>query len=66
MSGLSAQKVQIVRRLVETSPDRVVSALQAALAQTSGEDALADVRRLVEADACAIWCCSPSRRCSAS
>jgi hypothetical protein len=51
MSGLSAQKVQIVRRLVETSPDRVVSALQAALAQTSGEDALADVRRLVEAEA---------------
>jgi len=51
MPGLSEQKIQIVRRLVETSPDRVVGALQAALAGARGDPALSDVRRLVDAEA---------------
>jgi hypothetical protein len=50
MPGLSEQKADIVRRLVETSPDRVVGALNAALAGASGDSALSDVRRLVEAE----------------
>ena len=50
MPGLSEQKADIVRRLVETSPDRVVGALNAALAGVGGNDALSDVRRLVEAE----------------
>jgi hypothetical protein len=51
MPGLSEQKIQIVRRLVETSPDRIVGALQAALAEARGDAALSEVRRLVEAEA---------------
>jgi hypothetical protein len=51
MAGLSERKMEIVRTLVETSPDKVVGALQAALAQTGGDTALAGVRRLVEAEA---------------
>lgn len=50
MPGLSEQKADIVRRLVETSPDRVVGALNAALAGAGGDSALSDVRRLVEAE----------------
>src|SRR4051812_34353666 len=50
MPGLSEQKADIVRRLVETSPDRVVGALNAALAGAGGDGALSEVRRLVEAE----------------
>jgi hypothetical protein len=50
MPGLSEQKADIVRRLVETSPDRVVGALHAALAGAGGDAALSDVRRLVAAE----------------
>lgn len=51
MAGLSERKTEIVRQLVEASPDRVVGALQAALAQTDLATALGGVRRLVEEEA---------------
>lgn len=51
MPGLTERKIEIVRSLMEVSPDRVVGALREALASTSGDDAMADVRRLVEAEA---------------
>jgi hypothetical protein len=51
MAGLSERKIEIVKTLVESSPDKVVGALQAALAQAGGDSALSDVRRLVEAEA---------------
>ena len=46
MGALPDQKLQIVRTLVETAPDQVVSSLQLALASAGGDPALADVRRL--------------------
>ena len=51
MGALPDQKLQIVRTLVETAPDQVVSSLQLALASAGGDPALADVRRLVENEA---------------
>jgi hypothetical protein len=51
MPALSERKIEIVRMLVEQAPDRVVGGLQAALAETTAESALAGVRRLVEAEA---------------
>ena len=51
MAGLSERKIAIVRGLMEASPDRVVGALQSALASASGDDALSEVRRIVEAEA---------------
>lgn len=51
MGALPDQKLQIVRTLVETAPDQVVSSLQLALASAAGDPALADVRRLVENEA---------------
>jgi hypothetical protein len=51
MVALPERKVAIVRTLVETAPDKVLGGLQAALAETVGDSALADVRRLVEVEA---------------
>jgi hypothetical protein len=51
MAALSERKIQIVRTLVEAAPDKVVDGLEAALAETSGDSALAAVRRLVDAEA---------------
>lgn len=51
MAGLSEQKIDIVRHLVESAPDRVVGSLQSALASAGGDATLASVRRLVEAEA---------------
>jgi hypothetical protein len=51
MTGLPAHKIDIVRKLVEAAPDRVVGRLQAALAGSGGDAALAGVRKLVEAEA---------------
>jgi hypothetical protein len=48
MPGLPERKIEIVRTLVESAPDKVVGGLQAALAAASGDTALAGVRRLVE------------------
>ncbi|HEY2752790.1 hypothetical protein [Phenylobacterium sp.] len=52
MVALSDRKIEIVRTLVEAAPDKIVGGLHEALAQTGGADTgLADVRRLVEAEA---------------
>src|SRR5689334_15375046 len=51
MPALSERKLDIVRTLVETAPDRVVEGLTAALASASGDTALALVRQIVEAEA---------------
>lgn len=50
MPGLPDAKIDIVRGLVEQSPDRIVSNLQNALASVEGDTALAGVRRVVEAE----------------
>jgi hypothetical protein len=51
MAALSERKLEIVRTLVETAPDKVVAGLHQALAEASGDTALASVRRLVETEA---------------
>lgn len=51
MPGLSEQKIEIVRTLVETAPDKVVGGLQKALAEAAGDPGLDAVRRLVETEA---------------
>src|SRR5947207_2097311 len=52
MVALSDRKIEIVRTLVEAAPDKIVGGLQQALAGASSADTmLADVRRLVEAEA---------------
>jgi len=51
MVALSERKIEIVRRLVEAAPDKVVGGLRAALAETADDSALAGVRRLVESEA---------------
>lgn len=51
MAALSERKIEIVRQLVEAAPDKVVGGLQAALAETTDDSALAGVRRLVEVEA---------------
>jgi hypothetical protein len=51
MPALSDRKIEIVRTLVESAPDKVVGGLQRALADTGGDSALAPVRRLVDAEA---------------
>ena len=50
MGALSERKIEIVRTLVETAPDKIVGSLQQALASTSDESALGGVRRLVETE----------------
>jgi hypothetical protein len=51
MGALSDRKMEIVRTLVESAPDRIVGGLQQALAQSSGDSVLAGVKLLVEAEA---------------
>lgn len=51
MAALSERKIEIVRSLVAAAPDKVVTALKAALAQTGDDSPLAPVRRLVTAEA---------------
>jgi hypothetical protein len=50
MAALSERKIEIVRTLVQTAPDKIVGGLQAALAETSDDSALGGVRRLVETE----------------
>jgi len=50
MAALSGRKLEIVRTLVETAPDKVVGDLHQALADASGDTALASVRRLIETE----------------
>jgi len=49
--ALSDRKIEIVRTLVESAPDKIVGGLQQALAQSSGDSLLAGVKALVEAEA---------------
>src|SRR3954471_18965888 len=51
MVALSNRKIEIVRTLVESAPDKIVGGLQRALAETGSESALAGVRQLVDAEA---------------
>jgi len=53
MVALSDRKIEIVRTLVESAPDKIVGGLQRALAETNGDSdtVLASVRQLVEAEA---------------
>lgn len=51
MVALSERKIEIVRALVESAPDKIVGGLQRALAETGGDSVLSSVRRLVEAEA---------------
>jgi hypothetical protein len=50
MGALSERKIEIVRTLVETAPDKIVGSLQQALAETPEDSALGGVRRLVETE----------------
>lgn len=50
MPGLSDQKMEIVRTLVESAPDAIVGGLHNALVAADGDTALAGVRRLVESE----------------
>jgi len=51
MGALSDRKIEIVRTLVESAPDKIVGGLQRALSETAGDTVLASVRQLVEAEA---------------
>jgi hypothetical protein len=51
MVALSDRKIEIVKTLVESAPDRIVGGLQRALAESVGDTVLANVRQLVEAEA---------------
>lgn len=48
MAALPERKIEIVRMLVSSAPDKVVGSLQQALSGTSDASALGSVRRLVE------------------
>lgn len=50
MTALPERKIEIVRRLVESAPDRVVGSLQQALSATPPEGALGAVKAVVEAE----------------
>ncbi len=50
MGALSERKIEIVRTLVETAPDKVVGSLRQALAETADDSALGGVKRLVECE----------------
>jgi hypothetical protein len=50
MVALSDRKIEIVRTLVESAPDKIVGGLHKALAETHGDTVLASVRQLVEAE----------------
>jgi hypothetical protein len=51
MVALSDRKIEIVKTLVQSAPDKIVGGLQRALAETGGDTVLASVRQLVEAEA---------------
>ncbi|THD60286.1 hypothetical protein [Phenylobacterium sp.] len=51
MVALSDRKIEIVRTLVQSAPDRIVGGLRLALAESVGDSVLASVRQLVEAEA---------------
>jgi hypothetical protein len=51
MAALSERKLDIVRTLVETAPDKVVDGLNQALSEAGGDSVLASVRRLVDNEA---------------
>jgi len=51
MAALSDRKIEIVRTLVETAPDKVVGGLQRALAETGGDTVLARIKELVDGEA---------------
>lgn len=51
MAALNERKIDIVRTLVESAPDRIVGGLQEALAGASADPVLASVRVLVESEA---------------
>ncbi|MCR5878866.1 hypothetical protein [Phenylobacterium sp. J367] len=51
MVALSERKIALVKGLVAAAPDKVVGGLQAALADHMGDSPLANVRKLVEAEA---------------
>ena len=51
MAALSERKIDIVRTLVQSAPDKVVGGLQKALASAAGDPQLARVLVLVEAEA---------------
>jgi hypothetical protein len=50
MPGLSDHKMEIVRTLVESAPDKIVGGLHNALVSADGDSALAGVRKLVESE----------------
>lgn len=50
MVALSDRKIEIVRTLVESAPDKIVGGLQRALAETNGDTVLASVRQIVESE----------------
>ncbi|MDB5496391.1 MAG: hypothetical protein JWP28_422 [Phenylobacterium sp.] len=50
MVALSDRKIEIVRTLVESAPDKIVGGLQRALAETGGDTVLASVRQIVDAE----------------
>ena len=50
MDALSERKIEIVRHLVESAPDRVVGGLQQALSQTAIESPLGRVKLVVETE----------------
>ena len=49
--GLSERKIEIVRTLVESAPDKIVGGLHPALSASSGDSVLAGDKLLVEAEA---------------
>lgn len=51
MVALSDRKIEIVKTLVQSAPDKIVGGLQRALADTGGDTVLASVRQLVETEA---------------
>ncbi len=51
MGALSERKIEIVRTLVESAPDKIVGGLQQALSQSANDSVLSSVRLLVEAEA---------------
>lgn len=51
MVALSDRKIEIVRTLVESAPDKIVGGLQRALSETGGDTVLASIKQLVEAEA---------------
>ncbi|MBS0362478.1 MAG: hypothetical protein JSR98_13960 [Proteobacteria bacterium] len=51
MVALSDRKIEIVRTLVQSAPDKIVGGLRSALREATGDTVLSSVRQLVEAEA---------------